>query len=63
MTRNGDEHPTRIYTRCEGCGKIVRPNADGTLPEGWIALDPGMQHNAGRAVCSQACVEKLDRTA
>jgi hypothetical protein len=63
MTRRRDEHPTTIYTRCEGCGKIQRPTPGGELPEGWIALDPGAQSNAGRAVCSPACAEKLDRTA
>jgi hypothetical protein len=60
-TRNRDERPTKVYTRCEACGTIARPKPDGSLPDGWIALAETARSNAPRAACSAACAEQLAR--
>ena len=62
MTERRDERVTKVYIRCEACGKIVRPEAGRAVPEGWIELQASDQFNARRAVCSQACLEKVEQT-
>jgi hypothetical protein len=57
--RGGDEKKTRVYTRCEVCGKIVRPDSDTELPAGWIPIEGPEPSNAPRAVCSEVCADLL----
>jgi hypothetical protein len=51
---------TKVYTRCEGCGKIVRPEPGREVPEGWIDLGTSARFNAPRVVCTIACQQKVE---
>jgi hypothetical protein len=59
--RKRDEKATRIYTRCEVCGKIVPPEPGRELPDGWIAIETELPTNAPAAVCSTECQEQHRR--
>ncbi len=53
---------TKVYTRCEACGKIARPDPGQELPDGWISLGTAPGYNAPRAVCSKACQQQVAPT-
>jgi hypothetical protein len=55
-----EDTSTKVYTRCEGCGKIVRPEAGRDLPDGWIDLGISARSNAPRVACSSACQRKVE---
>jgi hypothetical protein len=55
-----DKRKTKVYTRCEGCGKVARPTEGASLPEGWIDLGRAPGFNASRAVCSAECQRKIE---
>jgi hypothetical protein len=61
MSRAGDERTTKVYLRCEACGKIAVPQPDGNLPDGWISLGPAPGFNASRAVCSADCRDQVSQ--
>ena len=57
-----DEKATKVYTRCETCGKIMPPQPGHELPDGWLAVElPGVVSNAPLAVCSPACLQELKK--
>ncbi len=60
MTRRGEEQRTKVYTRCEVCGKIVRPDGNSDVPEGWVVLGKTPGFNATRVACSAACAAKAN---
>ena len=47
---------TKVYTRCESCGKIARPEPGRELPEGWINL--GMAPEDDRVGTAQDHAER-----
>jgi hypothetical protein len=60
MTRD-DRKKTKVYTRCEACGKVARTHDDRDgLPDGWIDLGRSPGFNAARAVCSAECQRKVE---
>jgi hypothetical protein len=57
---SNEDKKTKVYTRCEGCGKIARPEPGVALPAGWIELGVSPKFNAPRVVCSTDCRTKVD---
>jgi hypothetical protein len=57
---SNEDRSTKVYVRCEGCGKIVRPEPGREAPEGWIVLGKSEQFNATRVVCSDECRERAE---
>jgi hypothetical protein len=55
-----EDKTTKVYMRCEGCGKIARPEAGVGLPPGWIDLGVSPKFNAPRVVCSIECRKKAE---
>jgi hypothetical protein len=58
MSESANERPTKVYTRCEVCGTIARPKADGSLPDGWVVLPATAKSNVAPAACSAECARK-----
>jgi hypothetical protein len=55
-----DDKKTKVYTRCEACGKIARPDDNAAVPDGWIELGRSEKFNAPRVVCSEECRRKSE---
>ena len=54
-----EDKKTKVYTRCEACGKIARSEGQ-ELPGGWIELGRSKDFNAPRVVCSTECQRKIE---
>jgi hypothetical protein len=57
---SNEDRATKVYIRCEGCGKIVRPEMGKDAPADWIVLGPSEQFNTTRVVCSDACRQRVE---